>query len=83
MVTSADTDLPAGTVISQSPRGGQTAEENTIVTIVVSSYQPPSSPPTVVPDREPDRHRVPDPAPQPGSRIASDRGGQSVSTGLA
>ena len=53
VVTSADTDLPAGTVISQSPRGGQTADENDIVTIVVSSYQPPSSPPPSSPTESP------------------------------
>ena len=45
VVTSDDTDIPAGTVIHQSPPGGQTAKKNAIVTIVVSSYQPPSSPP--------------------------------------
>jgi len=53
VLTSSDTDLPAGTVISQSPGGGQTADENDIVTIVVSSYQPPSSPPPSSPTESP------------------------------
>jgi len=46
VLTSDQTDLPAGTVISQSPTGGQTANQGATVTIVVSSYQPPSSSPT-------------------------------------
>jgi beta-lactam-binding protein with PASTA domain len=46
VLTSDQTDLPAGTVISQSPTGGQTANQGATVTIVVSSYQPPPSSPT-------------------------------------
>jgi len=46
VVESDQTDLPAGTVISQNPSGGRTAPEHTSVTIVVSSYEPPPSSPT-------------------------------------
>jgi serine/threonine protein kinase/beta-lactam-binding protein with PASTA domain len=44
VVESDQTTLPAGTVIRQNPGAGQTAPQGTSVTIVVSSYQPPSSP---------------------------------------
>ena len=40
VVTSSDTEKPKGTVIQQSPQGGQTQQEGSTVTIVVSSYEP-------------------------------------------
>ncbi len=52
VVTSADTLEPAGTVIQQSPQD-QTAPEGTVVTIVVSSFVPPTEePPTEEPTDE-------------------------------
>jgi len=45
IVTTNDTNVPAGTVISQTPSGGRTADQDSEVVLVVSSYQPPSSPP--------------------------------------
>ncbi len=44
-IPSADTTEPAGTVIDQSPRAGETPSEGSTVTIVVSSYvAPPETP---------------------------------------
>ncbi len=42
----SNTTEPKGTVIRQSPEAGQTAAEGTVVTIVVSSYEPPSETPS-------------------------------------
>jgi beta-lactam-binding protein with PASTA domain/tRNA A-37 threonylcarbamoyl transferase component Bud32 len=46
VIEDANTTEPAGTVIRQSPPGGQTAAEGSTVTIVVSSFTPPSETPT-------------------------------------
>jgi eukaryotic-like serine/threonine-protein kinase len=46
VITSADTTEPAGTVIKQSPRAGETPSKGATVTIVVSSYTPPPPPPS-------------------------------------
>jgi len=46
VIESADTTEPAGTVIDQSPRAGETPSEGSTVTIVVSSFQEPTAPPT-------------------------------------
>jgi len=46
VVTSDETTEPKGTVIKQSPPAGQTGQEGSIVTIVVSSFQEPSEPPS-------------------------------------
>jgi eukaryotic-like serine/threonine-protein kinase len=44
VIENPNTTEPAGTVLSQSPRGGQTADQGTTVTIVVSSFEPSESP---------------------------------------
>ncbi len=49
VILSADTTKPAGTVIDQSPRAGETPSEGSTVTIVVSSYVPPPETPTPTP----------------------------------
>ncbi|HEU5036061.1 MAG TPA: Stk1 family PASTA domain-containing Ser/Thr kinase [Nocardioides sp.] len=50
VIENPNTTEPAGTVLSQSPQGGQTADQGTTVTIVVSSYEPSESPsPTETP----------------------------------
>jgi beta-lactam-binding protein with PASTA domain/tRNA A-37 threonylcarbamoyl transferase component Bud32 len=51
VITSADTTEPAGTVIRQSPVD-QPAPEGTVVTIVVSSFVPPSETPSETPTTE-------------------------------
>ncbi|WP_249424062.1 Stk1 family PASTA domain-containing Ser/Thr kinase [Nocardioides coralli] len=46
VVESTDTSEPRGTVIRQSPRGGQTAPEGSTVTIVVSAFEEPTESPS-------------------------------------
>jgi eukaryotic-like serine/threonine-protein kinase len=46
VVETSDTDEPKGTVIRQSPAGGQTAPNDSTVTIVVSSFEEPSESPS-------------------------------------
>jgi beta-lactam-binding protein with PASTA domain len=46
VIQQADTTEPAGTVIDQSPRAGETPSEGSTVTIVVSSFVEPSETPT-------------------------------------
>ena len=46
VVESTDTDAPRGTVIRQSPAGGQPAPEGSTVTIVVSAFEEPTESPT-------------------------------------
>jgi serine/threonine-protein kinase len=46
VVTSGDTTEPKGTVIEQSPNGGEERPEGTEVTIVVSTYEEPSETPS-------------------------------------
>lgn len=56
VLESSDTTEPAGTVIDQSPAGGETASEGSTVTIVVSTFQeePSESPsPTETPTETP------------------------------
>jgi serine/threonine-protein kinase len=56
VLESSDTTEPAGTVIDQSPSGGETASEGSTVTIVVSNFQeePSESPsPTETPTETP------------------------------
>jgi serine/threonine-protein kinase len=56
VLESSDTTEPAGTVIDQSPSGGETASEGSTVTIVVSTFQeqPSESPsPTETPTETP------------------------------
>jgi beta-lactam-binding protein with PASTA domain/predicted Ser/Thr protein kinase len=53
VIPSADTTEPAGTVIEQSPDPGETPSEGSTVTIVVSSYVPPTTTPTDTPTDTP------------------------------
>ncbi|GCD90191.1 Stk1 family PASTA domain-containing Ser/Thr kinase [Nocardioides sp. LS1] len=46
VVESSNTTEPSGTVIQQSPQAGQPQPENTVVTIVVSTFTQPSESPT-------------------------------------
>ena len=46
VLENSDTTEPAGTVIDQSPSGGETASQDSTVTIVVSTYQAPSESPS-------------------------------------
>jgi beta-lactam-binding protein with PASTA domain/predicted Ser/Thr protein kinase len=46
VVESSNTTEPKGTVIQQSPKAGQTAAANSTVTILVSSYEPPTESPS-------------------------------------
>jgi serine/threonine protein kinase len=52
-IEDANTTEPAGTVIRQSPAGGQTAPQGTTVTIVVSSFVQPTETPTESPTESP------------------------------
>lgn len=79
---------PAGTVISQSPQGGDTADEGATVTIVVSTYEPtePTEDPTETPTDLPTETESPllrDGAPPPAlpgpSRPTTDRAGRRSS----
>jgi eukaryotic-like serine/threonine-protein kinase len=45
VITNADTTEPAGTVIDQSPRAGETPSAGSTITIVVSSYVAPTETP--------------------------------------
>ncbi|MGZ4449577.1 MAG: Stk1 family PASTA domain-containing Ser/Thr kinase, partial [Nocardioides sp.] len=67
VVQSSNTTEPAGTVIQQSPQGGQPQPQGTVVTIVVSSYQPSESPsPTETPTTTSPSPSLPgSPGPQP------------------
>jgi eukaryotic-like serine/threonine-protein kinase len=53
VVTSTDTTEPKGTVIEQSPSGGQPKPEGTEVTIVVSAFEEPTETPTPTPTPTP------------------------------
>ncbi|RLV48069.1 Stk1 family PASTA domain-containing Ser/Thr kinase [Nocardioides mangrovicus] len=44
VIENATTEATAGTVIQQSPKGGTTENQGSTITIVVSTYQPPSTP---------------------------------------
>jgi beta-lactam-binding protein with PASTA domain/tRNA A-37 threonylcarbamoyl transferase component Bud32 len=44
VVTNSDTTKPAGTVISQSPPGGTRADQESVVTLVVSTFEPTPTP---------------------------------------
>ncbi|GAA1125390.1 Stk1 family PASTA domain-containing Ser/Thr kinase [Nocardioides aquiterrae] len=75
VIENPNTTEPAGTVLSQSPQGGQTADQGTTVTIVVSSYQPTESPsPSESPSESPTESpsvvvpRVSSPEPSAGER---------------
>ncbi|MGB0101479.1 MAG: Stk1 family PASTA domain-containing Ser/Thr kinase [Nocardioides sp.] len=46
VIENPNTTKPAGTVLSQSPQGGQTADQGTTVTIVVSSFVEPTEKPS-------------------------------------
>ena len=46
VVESSNTTEPKGTVIQQSPQGGQPQQQNTVVTIVVSTFEQPSESPS-------------------------------------
>jgi beta-lactam-binding protein with PASTA domain/tRNA A-37 threonylcarbamoyl transferase component Bud32 len=50
-IENPNTTEPAGQVLSQSPQGGQPADQGSTVTIVVSSYEP--APPSESPTDEP------------------------------
>jgi serine/threonine-protein kinase len=86
VVPSSDTTKPAGTVIDQSPRAGETPNQGSTVTIVVSTYEPPtespspsetpSETPTETPTESPGATPSQRPdglAPQPGARLRSGR----------
>jgi serine/threonine-protein kinase len=45
-VTDSSTKAKKGTVLQQSPQKGQTLDKGSTVTIVVSTYEPPSPPPS-------------------------------------
>ena len=49
VVESSNTTEPKGTVIQQSPKAGQTADQGSTVTILVSSYEPPTTSPSPTP----------------------------------
>jgi serine/threonine-protein kinase len=53
VVRTTDTTEPAGTVIDQSPDGGQPQPEDTEVTIVVSAFVEPTTPPPSTPTSPP------------------------------
>ncbi|WP_036507189.1 Stk1 family PASTA domain-containing Ser/Thr kinase [Nocardioides sp. URHA0020] len=63
VIQSSDTTKPAGTVIDQSPRAGDTPSQGSTVTIVVSSFVPPSNTPSPTPD--PSATPSPDPSETP------------------
>ncbi|GAA2141106.1 Stk1 family PASTA domain-containing Ser/Thr kinase [Nocardioides koreensis] len=46
VLESSSTTEPKGTVIKQSPQAGQTADQGSTVTILVSSYEPPTESPS-------------------------------------
>lgn len=72
VITSDNTTEPAGTVIDQSPKAGETPPAGSTVTIVVSSYEEPS--PTPTPTESPTTGS-PSPTPTlPGERAAPSRG---------
>jgi eukaryotic-like serine/threonine-protein kinase len=49
VVTTTDTTEPKGTVVRQSPQGGQDATEGSTVTIVVSDFEKPTEKPSPTP----------------------------------
>ena len=53
VVESTETKEPKGTVIRQSPQGGQEASDGSTVTIVVSAYEEPSEEPSPTPSEPP------------------------------
>jgi serine/threonine-protein kinase len=53
VVRSTDTTEPQGTVIDQSPEGGQSADQGDVVTIVVSDFVAPTETPTETPSETP------------------------------
>ena len=52
-VTDSTTEAKKGTVLQQSPSAGQTLDKGSTVTIVVSTYEPPSPPPSPSPSASP------------------------------
>ena len=75
VVQTSSTTEPQGTVIQQSPKAGQTADQGSTVTILVSTYQPPSeSPsPTGSPSGSPSTSPSPTPTLPTGSPSPSGR----------
>ena len=53
VVETTDTTAPRGTVVEQSPQGGQDAPEGSTVTIVVSAFEEPSEEPSEDPSESP------------------------------
>ena len=53
VVRSTDTTEPRGTVIDQSPEGGQSADQGDVVTIVVSDFVAPTETPSETPSETP------------------------------
>jgi serine/threonine-protein kinase len=53
VVRSTDTTEPQGTVIDQSPEGGQSADQGDVVTIVVSDFVAPTETPSETPSETP------------------------------
>ena len=87
VIENPNTTEPAGTVLSQSPQGGQPADQGTTVTIVVSSFEPtepPTSPTTTPtsPTQSPtlnvpgDGQRVSPPSRRRAGRRSSGRAGR-------
>jgi serine/threonine-protein kinase len=73
VVESSSTKRPKGTVIQQSPKAGQTDSAGSTVTIVVSSYEPPSPSPTPTPTPSPTStpSSSPSPSPSPSPTVPS------------
>jgi serine/threonine-protein kinase len=73
VITNADTTEPAGTVIDQSPRAGETPSAGSTITIVVSSFvAPPETPdPSDTPSVDPSETPV---VPPPALRSRGPRG---------
>ena len=65
VVESSSTEEPKGTVIQQSPSAGQTSQEGSVVTIVVSTFVEPSESPSPSPSESPSETPPPVPTETP------------------
>ena len=74
VVESSNTEEPKGTVIQQSPSGGQTSPEGSVVTIVVSTFEEPSESPSPTPTESPTESPLPTPTDSPSGAL----GGRSA-----
>jgi serine/threonine-protein kinase len=77
VLESDDTTEPRGTVIDQSPAEGETAAEDSTVTIVVSSFEEPSESPSPTPT--PTESPTPTPSPTPSPTLPTESPGATPS----